>query len=99
MAAAVAGQYLRPDLLETLNKYGYDESDFVILLNRTTFLYRFYYAYEYLLRHTPVHTISVQGAPLTWVFDNRTNNKTARQTPFWKLEDPCIIKYWRGEHP
>lgn len=98
MAAAVAGQYLRPDLLANLNKYGYDESDFVILLNRQSFLYRFFYAYEYLLHHTPTHTVQIQGAPLTWIYDNRTNNKTERQTPWWKDEDPCIIKYWRGEH-
>ncbi len=98
MAAAVAGQYLRPDLIANLNKYGYDESDFVILLNRQSFLYRFFYAYEYLLHHKPIHTITVQGAPLTWIYDNRTNNKTPRQTPWWNDEDPCIIKYWRGEH-
>lgn len=98
MAAAVAGQYLRPDLLSNLNKYGYDESDFVILLNRTSFLYRFFYAYEYLLFHRPTHTISVRGVPLTWIFDNRTNNRTSRQMPFWTGDDPCIIRYWRGEH-
>jgi len=98
MAAAVAGQYLRPDLVTNLNKYSYENSDFVILLNRQSFLYRFFYAYEYLLHHTPIHTIQIQEAPLTWIYDNRTNNKTERQTPWWKDEDPCIIKYWRGEH-
>lgn len=97
MAAAVAGQYLRPDLITNLNRYGYDESDFVILLNRQSFLYRFFYAYEFLLHHRPVHVISVQGAPLTWIYDNRTDNKTPRQTPWWQGEDPCIIKYWKGE--
>lgn len=97
MAAAVAGQYLRPDLVANLNKYGYDDSDYVILLNRQSFLYRFFYAYEYLLHHRPVYTVSVQGAPLTWVFDNDPKNKTSRQTPYWQGEDPCIIKYWRGE--
>ncbi len=98
MAAAVAGQYLRPDLITNLNKYGYNDSDFVILLNRQSFFYRFFYAYEYLLYHRPVHTITVQGAPLTWIYDNRTDNRTPRQTPWWQGEDPCIIKYWRGEH-
>lgn len=98
MAAAVAGQYLRPDLIPNLNKYGYDESDFVILLNRQSFLYRFFYAYEYLLHHKPTHTIDISGAPLTWIYDNRTDNRTPRQTPWWKNEDPCIIRYWRGEH-
>lgn len=98
MAAAVAGQYLRPDLLANLNTRGYDDSDYVIFLNRQSFFYRFFYAYEYLLSHQAAHTVSVQGAPLTWVFDNRTDNKTLRQTPWWQNEDPCIIKYWRGEH-
>ncbi len=95
MNAPVAGQYLRPDLIANLNKYGYDESDFVILLNRQSFLYRFFYAYEYLLHHTPAHTISVKNTPLTWVFDNRTANTTPRQTPWWQGEDPCIIQYWK----
>jgi len=94
MAGAVAGQYLRPDLTGNLNKYSYDDSDFVILLNRQSFLYRFFYAYEYLLRHKATHTITVNGAPLVWIFDNRTDNKTPRQTPWWQGEDPCIIKYW-----
>ena len=97
MGTAVAGQYLRPDLLTRLNRYTHDESDFVVLLNRQSFLYRFFYAYEYLLTHTPTHTIEVQGTPLVWIFDNRTDNQTPRQTPWWQDEDPCIIKYWRGE--
>lgn len=96
MAADVAGTYLRPDLLPTLNKFGYDQSDFVVILNRQSFIYRFFYVYEYLLRHTPTHTISVAGAPLTWIFDNRTENKTARQTPWWQGQDPCILQYWKG---
>jgi|GEM_PF-607937 len=99
MEAAVAGQYLRTDLLSNLNKYGYDDSDFVIFLNRQSFLYRFYYAYEYLLHHSPAYTVSIKDAPLTWVYDNRTDNKTPRQSPWWQDEDPCIIKYWRGERP
>lgn len=99
MATAVAGQYLRPDLITNLNRYGYDESDFVILLNRQSFLYRFFYAYEFLLHRKPAHVISVAGAPLTWIYDNRTANKTPRQSPWWQGEDPCIIKYWKGERP
>lgn len=99
MASAVAGQYLRPDLLTNLNTYSYDESDFVIFLNRQSFFYRFFYAYEYLLHHRPSHTVTVRGVPLTWIFDNRTDNRTPRQTPWWQGEDPCIIRYWRGERP
>ena len=97
MAADVAGRYLRPDLLTNLNKYGYDESDYVILLNRQSFFYRFAYIFEYVLHHKATHTISVQNTPLVWVYDNHTDNKTPRQTPWWKGEDPCIIKYWKGE--
>lgn len=96
MAPNVAATYLRPDLFTNLNKFGYDESDFVILLNRQSFYYRFFYAYEYLLAHTPTYTVSVQGTPLTWIFDNRTKNRTPRQTPWWQGEDPCILQYWKG---
>ena len=63
MSADVAGRYLRPDLLVNLNKHNYDESDFVIILNRQSFFYRFYYAYEYLLHHTPAFTIQVKILP------------------------------------
>lgn len=99
MSAAVAAQYLRSDLLPQLNHYGYDDSDFVILLNRQSFLYRFFYAYEFLLHHRATHTVSVRGAPLVWIYDNRTENKIPRQQPWWQDEDPCIIKYWKGETP
>lgn len=94
MAGAVAGTYLRSDLIPNLNKYGYNESDFVIFLNRQSFFYRFYYAYEYLLSHTPTYTVSVDGAPLTWIFDNRSNNTRPPSTPWWHGSDPCILKYW-----
>lgn len=95
MAADVAGRYLRPDLLPNLNKHSYEDSDYLVLLNRQSFLYRFFYAYDFLLTHKPTHAISIQGIPLTWIFDNRTANKTPRQTPWWKGIDPCIIPYWK----
>lgn len=96
MAPDNAATYLRPDLLTNLNKFGYDGSDFVVILNRQSFFYRFFYVYEYLLAHTPAYMVSVQGTPLTWIFDNRTNNKIPRQTPWWQGEDPCIQQYWKG---
>jgi len=95
MAPDVAGTYLRPDLLTHLNKFEYDASDFVIILNRQSFYYRFFYAYDYLLTHAPIYTVSVKGTPLTWVFDN--NHKTPRQAPWWQGEDPCIRNYWKGQ--
>lgn len=94
MAANIAATYLRPDLLPNLNKFGYDDSDFVIFLNRQSFFYRFFYSYEYLLVHKPIHTIQIHGAPLTWIFDNRTNNIIPKQSPWWQKDDPCILKYW-----
>ncbi len=96
MAPDVAGTYLRPDLLTNLNKFSYDQADFVVMLNRQSFYYRFFYAYEYLLRHTPAYTVRVHNTPLTWVFDNRTHNQRVRQTPWWQGEDPCIRPYWKG---
>lgn len=99
MAANIAATYLRPDLLPNLNKFGYDDSDFVIFLNRQSFFYRFFYSYEYLLVHKPIHTIQIHGAPLTWIFDNRTNNIIPKQSPWWQKEDPCIIKYWSSSTP
>lgn len=93
MAGDVTGTYLRRDLLTSLNKMQYDQSDYTIILNRQSFFYRFFYTYEYLLTHKPIHTINVDGVPLVWIFDNR-NPKILRQTPWWKSEDPCIQKYW-----
>ncbi len=93
MAGNVAGTYLRPDLLTNLNSQSYDAVDYVVVLNRQSFFYRFY-IYEYLLTHKPIHTIDVDGVPLVWIFDNRLP-KIPRQTPWWSDEDPCIIKYWQ----
>ncbi len=93
MGADVAGKYLRPDLLARLNVQAMDTSDYTIVLNRQSFFYRFFYLYEYLLTHKPIHTISVDGVPVVWIFDNR-NPTIPRLTPWWKGEDPCIKKYW-----
>ncbi len=96
MAGNVAGLYLRPDLLTHLNTQSYETSDFVVILNRQSFFYRFFFVFDYLLTHKPIHTIDVDGVPLVWIFDNRLP-KIPRQTPWWKGEDPCIRKYWKGE--
>ncbi|MEK9143901.1 MAG: glycosyltransferase family 39 protein [Patescibacteria group bacterium] len=93
MAGNVGGMYLRPDLLTHLNTQSYETSDYVIVLNRQSFFYRFFFVFDYILTHKPVHTVSVNGAPLVWIFDNRLP-KIPRQTPWWKGEDPCIRKYW-----
>ncbi len=93
MAGNVAGLYLRPDLLNNLNRQSMDASDYVIVLNRQSFFYRFFFVFDYLLTHKPIHTIDVDSVPLVWIFDNRLP-KIPRQTPWWKGEDPCIRKYW-----
>ncbi|MCL4360221.1 glycosyltransferase family 39 protein [Patescibacteria group bacterium] len=95
MMPDVGALYLRPDLLKTVNTLGYG-SDFVVILNRQSFYYRFFHAFDYLLTHRPSYTVSVRGTPLTWVFDNRTDNVIPRKTPWWHGEDPCIVPYWKG---
>ena len=94
MAADVAGLYLRSDLLTRLNAVGYDGADYVVVLNRQSFFYRYSYLWEYLLRRKPTYIIENQGVPLVWIFDNRTS-AIPRQTPWWKGEDPCIKQYWK----
>lgn len=96
MAPDVEGIYLRPDLQPTLNHFGFGGSDFLVFLNRQSFYYRFYYGYEWLLRHKPVYTVTLQNTPLVWIYDNRTNNEIPRMTPWWQGEDPCIGPYWKN---
>lgn len=93
MAADVAGTYLRPDLRARLNTIGYDGADYVVVLNRQSFFYRYFYIWEYMLRRKPAYLVENQGVPIVWIFDNRTPT-IPRQTPWWKGEDPCIQKYW-----
>jgi hypothetical protein len=93
MSGDTAGKYLRPDLLKKVNTLGFDASDYVILLNRQSFFYRFFYSYEYMLFHAPVYTVTVQGVPLAWVYDNK-KPMTKRQPQWWTGEDPCMRKYW-----
>ena len=93
MAPDVAGKYLRDDLLATLNTTGYDEADYVVVLNRQSFFYRYLYSWEYFLRRKPVFTVSRLGVPMTWVYGNSLG-KFPRQQQWWNGEDPCIIKYW-----
>jgi hypothetical protein len=97
MAPDIAGTYLRPDLLTNLNKVTLDKSDFVVILNRQSFYYRFYYIFEYILRHAPVYTVRLHDTPLTWIYDNKAEHDTPRQTPWWSGEDPCILQYWKGK--
>lgn len=93
MSADVAGIYLRPDLLSRLNTTKKENADFVVVLNRQSFFYRYFYLWEYLLRNKPIHTITVQGVPLVWIFDNK-QPQVPPQPPWWSGEDPCIMKYW-----
>jgi hypothetical protein len=93
MSGDTAGKYLRPDLLPNLNSVGYEYSDYVIVLNRPSFFYRYYWLYEYILHRTPVHTIEADGVPMTFIYDNKTVLKE-RQKEWWNAEDPCIWHYW-----
>lgn len=93
MLPDVSAKYLRPDLLARVNTTGFDTADYVVVLNRQSFFYRYFYLWEYFLRRTPVYTVANQGIPLTWIYDNKTP-ATARQKQWWQGESPCIRKYW-----
>lgn len=93
MSADTAGKYLRPDLLKNLNTTGFDQARYVVVLNRQSFFYRYFYIWEYFLRRKPVYKVERLGVPLTWVFDNTTGS-IPRQKEWWKGESPCIRKYW-----
>ncbi len=93
MSADVAGKYLRPDLLANLNKTDYDSADYVVVLNRQSFFYRFFYSWEYFLRRKTVYEVKVKGVPLTSIYQNSLG-KFERRPNWWQGEDPCMRKYW-----
>lgn len=93
MAADVASAYLRPDLLARVNNTNYDNADYVVVLNRQSFFYRYFYLWEYFLRRKPIFTVTNQGVPLTWVFDNHAG-LFPRAPEWWAGTDPCIQRYW-----
>ncbi len=98
MAGDVAAKYLRPDLLAKVNSKERDNADYVVLLNRQSFFYRYFYTWEYLLRKKPVYTVELQGVPLVWVYDNHLPS-VPRQKEWWHGEDPCMRKYWVSPVP
>lgn len=69
MAGDAAAKYLRPDLLARVNTKGFDEADYVVVLNRESFFDRYWGSRDYLSRHKPVFTVSVQGVPLTMIYE------------------------------
>jgi hypothetical protein len=89
MAADVAGTYLRPDLIRRLNTTNFMNADYVVILNRQGFFYR-YGVEQYLIDHNPVHTISNQGVPLVWIYDARMPQVPAKPR-WWKRGDPCML--------
>lgn len=98
MVPDVAAKYLRPDLLSRLNTRDRDVSDFVVVLNRQSFFYRYFYTVEYMLLHEPVYAVKNQGVPLVWIFDNKNPRRTFKPK-WWTGESPCIRKYWTSVPP
>jgi hypothetical protein len=94
MMPDVSAKYLRPDLLARVNTRGYDESDYVVVLNRQSFFYRYFYLWEYFLRRRTAFIVENQGVPLTWVYDNHLTG-TIRRPNWWQGESSCLKKYWR----
>ena len=92
MAADVAAKYLRPDLREQLNTTWYDDADYVVVLNRQSFFYRYFYIVEYMLMRKTAHVVESQGVPLTWIFDNSLG-QFPRGKEWWHGDSPCIQKY------
>lgn len=98
MAADVAGTYLRSDLRAKLNTTGYDEADYVVVLNRQSFFYRYFYIWEYMLRRKAAYVVENQGVPIVWVFENKLG-QFPKAKEWWQGEDPCIRKYWNATAP
>ncbi len=70
MAADAAAKYLRPDLTAHVNQKGFDEASYVVLLNRESFFTRYWGITEYMKNRQPIYTVSIQGVPLTFIYDS-----------------------------
>ncbi len=71
MAADAAAKYLRPDLLARVNQKGFDDADYVVVLNRESFFNRYWGITDYMAKHTVSHSVNVRGVPLTFIYDNK----------------------------
>lgn len=81
MAGDVASLYLRPDLRAKVNTTFIENADYVVVLNRQSFFYRYFGLLNYLENHGPVYTVSVQGVPAAMVFDSHAKIKPLM--PWW----------------
>ena len=79
MAGDAATKYLRQDLLARVNKKGFDDADYVVLLNRKSFFARYWGIADYMKNRQPVYTVSIQSIPLTFVYDNRAKQLASPQ--------------------
>jgi len=84
MSGDVSGKFLRPDLLAKLNSTWWTGADYVVMLNRQSFYYR-YAMVEFLLTHKPIKTIDVLGVPLTFIYDMKQPT-VPYQSPWWEGE-------------
>ncbi|MEK7544062.1 MAG: glycosyltransferase family 39 protein [Patescibacteria group bacterium] len=84
MAPDAAAKYLRPDLLSRVNKKGFDEADYVVVLNRQSFFDRYWGVTDYMPKHKIAYTVSVQGVPLTLIYDNKLGLVSPPAFPWWK---------------
>lgn len=96
MAGDAAAKYLRPDLRANVNKKGFDQSDYMVVLNRQSFFYRYFWSWEHFLRKQTAYIVSNQGVPIVLIYDNHLPG-TPRQKQWWQGESPCIRKYWESE--
>ncbi len=82
MAGDVAALYLRPDLRRNVNTRWFDDSDYVVVLNRQSFFFRYYGLSEYMERRKLLHTVTVGTVPLTLVYDN-SQEESPVLNPWW----------------
>lgn len=84
MAGDSAAKYLRLDLLALVNHKGFDEADYVVVLNRQSFFDRYWGITDYMPKHKLAYTVSVQGVPLTLIYDNKLGLVIPPAAPWWK---------------
>ncbi len=93
MAGDSAAKYLRPDLLARVNRKGFDEADYVVVLNRQSFFNRYWGITDYMPKHKVVYSVNLQGVPLTLIYDNKLGVVSPPAFPWWeKPNRPTIFQ-------
>ena len=60
-----------PDLLARVNSKGFDEADYVVVLNRQSIFNRYWGITDYMPKHKIAYSVNLQEVPLTLIYDNK----------------------------